>query len=429
MLQNIMDVLISIIRQPALFIGIISFLGLVIQRKQASDVIQGTIKTIVGMIILLQGVNIVIGSIQPLSNIFANLFSTGTVGDWGTTVGPFMVEYGSLIGMVMLAAFVGNILVARFTKFKSIYLTGNLLIWFPMLFISAAVEAGITNQVVLFIFAFVLDMALITISPQLMRPLVKKLTGSEDFTIGHTTAPFCLMGAGIGKLINKPEESTEDLNIPKSLDFFRSTTITSGLVMITLYFVLAIILFATGRGEVVINSGLGQYWYTAAIMQGLTFAAGTVVLLHGVRMVLAEIVPAFKGISDKFVPGAIPALDIPLVFPYGQNALMIGFIISMVTSVATIFIMGSLGWLTVAVIPLTVACFFDVAPAAIFANKYGGRKAAYLTAALGGILMIVLVAFTIPMIANTTGTFLQLYGGNEFSIWTAIAKFFANLFA
>jgi PTS system ascorbate-specific IIC component len=329
----------------------------------------------------------------------------------------------------MLAAFVGNILVARFTKFKSIYLTGNLLIWFPMLFISVAVEAGMTNQVALFFFAFILDMALITISPQLMRPLVKKLTGSEDFTIGHTTAPFCLMGAGIGKLINKPEESTEDLNIPKSLDFLRSTTITSGLVMITLYYVLAIILFATGRGDVVINSGLGQYWYTAAIMQGLTFAAGTVVLLHGVRMMLAEIVPAFKGISDKFVPGAIPALDIPLVFPYGQNALMIGFIISMITSVATIFIMGSLGWLNVVVIPLTVACFFDVAPAAIFANKYGGRKAAYLTAALGGILMIVLVAFTIPMIANTTGTFLQLYGGNEFSLWTAIAQFFANIFA
>lgn len=429
MFQTIMDVLISIIRQPALFIGIISCLGLLIQRKKASEVIQGTVKTIVGMIILLQGVNIVIGSIGPLSNIFSNLFSTGEAGNWGTSVAPFLDEYGSLIGMVMLAAFIGNILVARFTKFKSIYLTGNLLIWFPMLFISAAVEAGMTNQVALFFFAFILDMALITISPQLMRPLVKKLTGSDQWTIAHTTAPFCLMGAGIGKLINKPEESTEDLNIPKSLDFFRSTTITSGLVMITLYFVLAIILFATGQGDVVRNSGLGQYWYTGIIMQGLTFSAGTVVLLHGVRMMLAEIVPAFKGISDKFVPGAIPALDVPLVFPYGQNALMIGFILSMITSVATIFILGSLGLLTVVVIPLTVACFFDVAPAAIFANKYGGRKAAYLTAALGGVIMIVLVAVTIPMIANTTGTFLQLYGGNEFSIWTAIGKFFANLIA
>lgn len=428
MLQSIMDVLISIIRQPALFIGLIALLGLVIQGKKTSDVIQGTVKTIVGMIILLEGVSIVIGSIGPLSSIFSNLFSTGQVGDWGTSVGPFMVEYGTLIGMVMLAAFVGNILVARFTKFKSIYLTGNLLIWFPMLFISVAVEAGMTNQVALFFFAFVLDMILITVSPQLMRPLVKKLTGSEDFTIGHTTAPFCLMGAGIGKLINKPEESTEDLNIPKSLDFLRSTTITSGLVMITLYFVLAIILFIMGRGDVITGS-LGQYWYTAAIMQGLTFAAGTVVLLLGVRMMLAEIVPAFKGISDRFVPGAIPALDIPLVFPYGQNALMIGFIISMITSVATIFILGTLGLLSVVVIPLTVACFFDVAPAAIFANKYGGRKAAYLTAGLGGVIMIVLVAVTIPMIANTTGTFLQLYGGNEFSIWTAIADFFANIIA
>lgn len=57
-----------------------------------------------------------------------------------------------------------------------------------------------------------------------------------------------------------------------------------------------------------------------AIIQGLTFVAGVLVLLQGVRMFLGEIVPAFKGISEKLVPGARPALDIPIFYAAGPVA-------------------------------------------------------------------------------------------------------------
>ncbi|GAE81020.1 integral membrane protein [Cutibacterium acnes JCM 18920] len=54
------------------------------------------------------------------------------------------------------------------------------------------------------------------------------------------------------------------------------------------------------------------------------------VILFGVRIILGELIPAFQGIASKVVPGAIPALDCPIVFPYAQNAVLIGFISSFI---------------------------------------------------------------------------------------------------
>jgi len=61
-----------------------------------------------------------------------------------------------------------------------------------------------------------------------------------------------------------------------------------------------------------------------AVTQGLQFGVAVAVILFGVRTILGELVPAFQGIAAKIVPGAIPALDCPIVFPYAQNAVLIG---------------------------------------------------------------------------------------------------------
>ena len=73
----------------------------------------------------------------------------------------------------------------------------------------------------------------------------------------------------------------------------------------------------------------------AAVLAGLALAlpgmaSAVAVILFGVRTILAELVPAFQGIANKVVPGAFPALDAPIVFPYAQNAVLIGFISSFV---------------------------------------------------------------------------------------------------
>ncbi|MEE1974331.1 PTS transporter subunit IIC, partial [Maribacter flavus] len=46
----------------------------------------------------------------------------------------------------------------------------------------------------------------------------------------------------------------------------------------------------------------GKHWFMFSLMLSITFAAGVYVILQGVRMVIAEIVPAFKGNPTSWCP-------------------------------------------------------------------------------------------------------------------------------
>lgn len=424
-MNSFLNTIISLMRTPPMFIAIIAMLGLVLQKKSGSDIIKGTVKTFIGMVILTQGVTILSTSIAPLSNGFTELFALPNAKPMGD-FNAFLGEWGGHVGLIMLLGFVLNILIARFTRFKTIFLTANILYWYPMLFIGVAVENKL-NTVAMFVLAIILYIGVITIMPHVMRKYVKELTGQDMFTIGHTTSIFCLLGVAIGSFFGKKEknvlQNTEKINLPKKLDFCKDTTLVSGLAITLVYLIVA--LFMDAQTKEVIFAG--QPFVTVAITNGMTFAAGMLILLQGVRMMLAEIVPAFKGIAMKLAPGSVPAMDIPLIFPYGANALLIGFIIAASVNIISIFALGASGMISVALIPLMVACYFDVAPACIFANKRGGIKAVITTAVIGGVMLTILCAISIPMVSSTVGTFLQVYGGNEYSVWTIIANGLAKL--
>jgi PTS system ascorbate-specific IIC component len=175
------------------------------------------------------------------------------------------------------------------------------------------------------------------------------------------------------------------------------------------------------------TGGTTWLWYFWIVYQGIQFGAGLVVLLTGVRMMLAEIVPAFRGIAMKVVPEAVPALDCPMVFPYGQNSLAVGFPIAMVTSLITLVIFGALGWKYV-LVPMVVAAFFDAGPGAVLANLTGGRRGVIFGSIAAGIFMVVLQAFGMVFVANTAGGFVQAFGGNDVGLMSIIIGGVMRLF-
>ncbi|EOU1703160.1 PTS ascorbate transporter subunit IIC [Clostridium perfringens] len=421
-MKEILDFCVSFFRNPALFMGLVVAIGLILQRKPVDAILKGIFKGIIGMVILLKGVDIVVSSITPLANAFSGLFNTqsnSTLGDFNV----FLGQYGSYVGLILLCGFVINIIIARYTRFKTIYLTGNILFWYPMLFLAVGIENNVSG-LKLFIFTLIMYILVITIFPYILRKHVKYVTGNDSFTIGHTASIYCLLGSYIGKLVGQKDKNIENLNLPRSLSFFRDTNITAAIVMFIVYIIVGLFIGKESRIAIYGSEPLITY----SLIQGITFAAGMIILLTGVRMILGEIIPSFKGIADKLAKGSIPALDIPMIFPYGPNALLIGFIIALITSIGTLFLLGASGVLTFALIPLVVACYFDVAPGAIFANARGGWPAVIITSALGGIILMVLAFISLNLVSGTVGNFIQTYGGNEFSIWVIIGDLVGKLF-
>lgn len=417
----------EIFGQGAIFLALIACIGLILQKKSFSEIVRGTIMTAVGFFVLSTGTGLITGnSIDGISTAF-NAIMPQAVESTTVDIGA---EFGTEIGIVMIIAFAINILVARFTKWKSIFLTGHMLYWFPFVFIAAGVDAGLTGGK-LILLAAVFTALYMVVSPNLMRPFVKQVTGDDSFTIGHPTTCLSVISGLLGKVVGNKEHSTEDLNFPKSLGFLREIAITGSFAIAITYVVMYFILLANGQDPAVVwgyaegNTGIFTYIFTHAIY----FGVGITIMLQGVRMLIAEIVPAFQGIAEKLVPGAIPALDVPVIFPYAPNALLIGFIVAMVTSIITILVTGSMGIFPTVVIPLISTCFFEIGCAAIIGNATGGVRGAVVGAAVSGVIAVLLVGFGAYFFNNTIQSWMLVFGGQDFDLWGMVCGAVARLFA
>ena len=82
------------------------------------------------------------------------------------------------------------------------------------------------------------------------------------------------------------------------------------------------------------------------------------------------------------------------MFPYAQNAVLIGFFVSFITGVIGMFILFLFGG--VVILPGVVAHFFLGATAAVFGNARGGIKGAVAGADLNGILITFLPLLFLP---------------------------------
>lgn len=247
-------------------------------------------------------------------------------------------KYGSATALILLVALIVNVLLARVSHFKYIYLSGHVMINMSCMLAVLLAVAGFTEVTSIIIGGIFLGL-FDTIMPALIQPFVRKVT-----------------------------KTTEDLHVPKKVSFLRDNTIAVTVTMAVAYLIVAI-----AAGPVYVDKFSGGINYIIyALIESGSFSAGVYIMLAGVRMILNELISAFKGISEKLVPGAKAGLDIPILFPFAPNAVIVGFFCSCVGDlIATVVIVICH---TTIVIPGVVAHFMCGATAGVIGNAVGGKR-------------------------------------------------------
>lgn len=392
----------DVLSEPAVLVGLIALIGLIAQKKPVTECIKGTVKTIMGFVILGAGATLVINSLGDFAVIFQHAFGIkGVVPNNEAIVSIAQTSFGKEMAMIMFFAMLVNILIARLTPWKFIFLTGHHTLFMSMMVAVILSAGGMSGVPLIAVGSLVVGVAMVFF-PAIAHPFMKQITGSNDVALGHFSTCSYVLSALIGAKFGNKAHSCEDVQVPKSLLFLRDTPVAISFTMGIIFLVTS----AFAGPEFVSSVAKGKHWFMFSLMQSITFAAGVYVILQGVRMVIAEIVPAFKGISDKLVPNAKPALDCPIVFPYAPNAVLIGFLSSFAAGLVGMALLYAMG-LTV-IIPGVVPHFFVGAAAGVFGNATGGRRGAILGAFANGLLLLtILPVFLLPVLgdlgfANTT---------------------------
>ena len=421
-LMSIVDGIILFFRTPPFLLGFIAVVGLIAQKKPVHEIIRGGFMAAFGMFIISFGVDVLVGSILPLNNLAAAITDDPAAGGMG--VDAYTTEYGSDVGLAMVFGFALHLAIAFFTKVKTIFLTGHFLWWMPFIFVAIGVGVGMPTWA-LIVWGGVLSALYWSFMPYLLRPYSRAVIGDDSFTLGHPSAILALISGTIAKFVGNKEKSTEDLNLPKSFSFFREISIMGGIIIFITYFIAGL-----GGGFVDFDGYTTLFPY--ALEHGLQFGAGLIILLQGVRLLVNEIIPAFEGISTKIIKGAQPAYDAPLFFNYKPNAVIIGFIIAMITSTVFILVFNAIGLFTVMLIPLIIPSFFECGLASVMAEGQGGLRGAIIGTFFASIVMVLLLGVSTYFFRETITDWMLIFGGNDMSLWGsvtgAVAEFFDMIF-
>ena len=389
-MEVILRYLQQILSTPAIFVGLIAMLGLILKKSDSQAIIKGTIKTILGFIVLGAGAGVVQQSIVPFGDLFQMAFDMhGVVPNNEAIVSMGLTEYAVQTSAIFALGMCMNIVLARFSRWKYIFLTGHHALYMACLITIMLNIAGLEGwQLTLggaLLLGFVMSMF-----PALMQPTMEKITGDDSLALGHFGSSCYFISAQIGKLF-AGGKSSEDVSFPKGLSFLRDNTISIAIVMFFCYIVVAGVA-EFGKPVEAAEIWGESNWIIFSIMQSITFSAGIYVVLAGVRLLIAEIVPAFKGISEELIPNSKPAIDCPIVFPYAPNAVLIGFLSS--------FIGGIVGLAAAIILPGAVVHFFCGATAGVCGNATGGLKGCVAGAFVHGIAVTFLAAALLPVLGN-----------------------------
>lgn len=416
----------NILQQPAWMIGLIVLLGYVLLKKPWYDVLGGTIKAVVGYMILAVGSGGLVSNFRPVLVGLKDRFNLDAMvidpyfGQNAVTAGVEEVfgKSFSQVMMLLLIAFIVNILLVRFsklTKLRALFTTGHVQVqqastaYWLILFALPALASSNNNTAILIVMALVLGCYWAVGSNLTIKP-TQELTDGAGFCLAHqqmfAVALFSWIAEKMGKGKDGKKESKklEDLELPGFMSMFNENMVCTALLMILFF---GAILLLLGRDYLVEAGFLGENasFLFYILTTCLNFAVYLAILQLGVRTFVTELTNSFQGIANKLLPGSVPGVDCAVSYGFGSpNAVPIGFLAG---AVGRFLAIGALILLKspVLVIAGFVPVFFDNATIAVYANNKGGLKAAIILPFISGLCQV----FGSAVIASWVG--MAAYGG------------------
>lgn len=194
-----MEFIFSLFSEPAIIIGLIAFIGLIALRESLSRIITGTLKAIIGFIILGVGADAIASSLEVLGPIFQDAFNMqGVIPTNEAVIGLAQDIFGAEMAMIMAFGFIINIILARITPYKYIFLTGHHVLFMAGLLAAVLSTAGLEGFELVAVGSFLLG-ATMVLSPAVVQPFYRRVTGDESIAMGHYNALTYGLSAWIGE--------------------------------------------------------------------------------------------------------------------------------------------------------------------------------------------------------------------------------------
>ena len=413
-----------VLQQAPYMVGFLTLLGYCLMGKKWYDTLAGTLKAIIGMLILNAGSGGLVGNFRPILAGLKERFNlTACVIDpyYGQNAVTAGVEevFGKGFSQVMtllLIAFIVNILLVRFnriTKCRSLFTTGHVQVqqaatayWLIMF----ALPALRNNDLYLMIVMSVILGAYWAVGSNLTVKPMQELTDGAGFAIAHQQMFGIRLGYFLADKLfgskggKKEIKKVGDLEMPGFFSIFNENMVCTAILMTFFFSIIMVIIgkpFFVAKGHIKESMNFGFY----CLNTSLQFAVYLAILQLGVRTFVTELTASFQGIADKLLPSSVPGVDCAVCYGFGDaNAVTFGFLAGLFGQIVAILILIFSGSPTIIICGF-VPVFFDNATIGLVANEKGGLKACLIIPFISGLIQV----FGAALIAGWVG--LANYGG------------------